>query len=374
MEEQIMISDDINEVLQMLRKIKIDINVPSDASRSDKGLYNLLIEGTKENDFKKVYSFVQSVEMGCGFYSSETTKVKQIYDKAIEANQDEVIEILNGRSEIIDIVYNCYCIQKELKIKLLQSPQLTNGYVIFELIRQLLNNIQLPELNDSTLGYKKIIADGIIKLALIDARIFRYFVKKFEYKEQFYHVMGIALSGMPTIGRQTYVKTITLTKQDNTYYNYVRTLLQGIEESSYDSFITDIKEIIYQRWNEYLSLLLENKEFVSKIIINSYADLILNCFCRMYQDEKLFFLDLDNVIIQFNRDIYGWHGKGTEFSSMYYIYATKLFFFKKIQEVNKISLANRKDIYDKVKSLFDNNYMMHNKYKKVDDIILNYDI
>ena len=372
MEEQIKVSDDINEVLQVLKKINIDISIPSNASRSDKGLHNLLIEGTEENNYKKIYRFVRSVEMGCGFYSSETAKLKKMYDIAISRNKDMVIEILNDKSKLIDIVYNCHCIQGEHKLLLLQSPYLTNAFVAFELIRQLLNDIKLQGA-DNYFKYKAAIGNGIIKLASLDTDLYQYFIKEFEHKEEFHHVMGVALSNMSAIDRKIFAKSITIDKQDNNYYNYVNTLLQNIGKDKYDSFIMDIKEVIYQRWNDYLSALLKSKEFVSSIIINSYGDIILNCLCKRYEDKELFFGDLDAIATEFSKAIYKWYEKETEFSSMYYIYATKLFFLKNAQEINNISLSDRKNILDKIQNLFDNNCMIHNKYTKVEDIIIGTD-
>lgn len=360
--EELVKKDDINEILQTLKKVKIDINIPSNSSNSDKGLYNLLIEGTEENNFKKVYDFVQSVEMGCGFYSSESLKLKRIYEKAFAVNPDEVIKILNGKSKLIDIVYNCYCIQTEMKIMLLQSSLLNNGFVIFELIRQLLSNLSVDDLNNNHINYKRIIGDAIIKLSLTDNLLFQYFIEKFEYKEQFYHVISVALSDMKDTEREIYVNSINIDNKGCNYYNYVRILLQNIEGTKFDSFITDISKVIYQRWNDYLFGLLINKEFVSDIIQNSYADLILNCLCKRYEDKELFFTELENVLNKFKEDIYKWYDKGTEFSSMYYIYVTRLFFFKRVQEVNEISFSNRKAIYDKMNSIFESNFMVHNKY------------
>ena len=53
MEELIKTDDDINEILQTLKKIKVNINISPNASNSDKGLYNLLIEGTAKMILKR---------------------------------------------------------------------------------------------------------------------------------------------------------------------------------------------------------------------------------------------------------------------------------------------------------------------------------
>lgn len=374
MEELIKTDDDINEILQTLKKIKVNINISPNASNSDKGLYNLLIEGTAENDFKKIYGFVQSVEMGCGFDSGEMIKLKRVYDKVFDTSPNEVIEILNHKNKLIDIVYNCYCIQTEMKIMLLQSSFLNNEFVIFELIRQLLNNLSVDELNNNSTDYKKVVGDAIIQLALRNNLLFQYFVEKFEHKEQFYHVIPIALSDMQVTEREMYANSINIDNKGCNYYDYVRILLQNIDGTKFDSFITDINEIIYQRWNDYLSNLLISKEFVSDIILTSYGDLILNCLCKRYEDKELFFMDFENVLNKFNEATYKWYEEGTEFSSMYYIYATKLFFFKKVQEVNKISFSNRKAIYNKMISIFENNFMAHNRYIELDDVVLKFDL
>ena len=50
------------------------------------------------------------------------------------------------------------------------------------------------------------------------------------------------------------------------------------------------------------------------------------------------------------------------------------YFFKKVQEVNKISFSNRKAIYNKMISIFENNFMAHNRYIELDDVVLKFDL
>lgn len=362
MEEQ------INDIFKILKEIKIDICVPPQASKSDNGLYNLLIEGNEENDYKKVYSFVDSVKMGYGFYSSETIKLSNMYDRALKANLSEVAKLLNNKSSIVDIVYNCNCINMEFKLQLLQTAELTNGFVIFELIRQLINIIQVGELINSS-NYKKIMGEGIIKLASIDINIYKYFIMKFEFKKQFSYAMGAALNAalnnMSVSGRKEYAKTIRLNAKDKTNYENIRILLEHIEKDKYGPFVNDIKDIICNRWREYLENLLNSREFIQDVIINSYFDLILSCFCEKYKDENLFFMNLSKIVEEFNNSIYKWYEKETEFSSMYYIYITKLFLLKKIQEENKISLSGQSKVIGKTSRFFDKNRMMHERYNHV---------
>lgn len=90
MEEQLKKKYDINNVFEMIEKAEINIGVPPEASESDRGLYNLLIKGTDENDLKKIYRFVDSVEMGCGFLSSETNKLRIAYEEALKKDKDRI--------------------------------------------------------------------------------------------------------------------------------------------------------------------------------------------------------------------------------------------------------------------------------------------
>lgn len=103
-------------------------------------------------------------------------------------------------------------------------------------------------------------------------------------------------------------------------------------------------------------------------MINSYADLVLNCLYKKYQDTSLFVDDLLNVVTEFNQAINKWYYEETEFSSMYFIYATKLLFLNSVQDVNKISLSKDKEVYDKLNDLFENNRMIHYKYLNGEDI------
>ena len=367
MEEQLKKNDDINNVFEMIKKAEINIGVPPEASESDRGLYNLLIEGTEENDLRKIYRFVYSVEMGCGFFSSETNKLRSAYEEALAEDKDIVVRILNKKTKVIDIVCSCHVISKEYKMQILESHQLTNALIIYELIRQLMNQITIEEIRNS-FNYKNIISKAVIKLADLDDQLFKIFIQTYEHKEQFYYIMSKVLGGLPTKGRKIYVDTIRLNSKDNNLYTYVRILLDTIEADKFDSIISDIEDTINMRWDGYLKTLLSSKEFIPGILINSYADLVLNCLCKKYQDTNLFIDDLVNVVTEFNKAINKWYNKETEFSSMYFIYATKLLFLKKVQEVNRISLSKNNDVYDKLNNLFENNRMIHYKHLNGEDL------
>lgn len=255
-------------------------------------------------------------------------------------------------------------------MQILESHQLTNTMVIYELIRQLMDQIAIEDIKNSS-NYINLISKAVIKLADLDEQLFKMFILKYEYKEQLYYIMSKVLGELTTKNRRLYADTISLNSKDNSLYKYVGIMLDGIDVDKFDSIIFDIEDTVNMRWDGYLKTLLSSKEFIPGILINSYSDLILNCLCKKYQDTRLFVDDLLNAVTEFNQAINKWYYEETEFSSMYFIYATKLLFLNSAQKVNKISLSKYRAVHDKLNDLFENNRMIHYRYLNGQEIYSN---
>lgn len=359
MEEQNM------DVFEKLERMTLQLHIGEDAGSTDKGYFRLFEEGEKENDLYKIYDFVNGMERG-----NLARPHKEFTDCFIAAwKQDEkrTIEILNKKERIIDCVFFVYSIFDEKKLQLVSRADIRNPRLKFELIRQLLD-----EKAEFTGDYMETIAQAIKHLAELDENLFAFMIKELEHNKNFHPVMGKALNYLSEEGLKVYADTIHMDKYKHDF-SEVNRMWEEIRDDRWNFIFDSLQKTICETWENLLTVWLEEGEYFNDIVINSYANLILFCMIKKYENEDILIRDLERALDIFENHLFAWHSSYSRAMSVYFIDITRLYMFKLVLVNHKVSWENREQLKKRLQSLFmqARRYGDYWKYAegKIDDIL-----
>lgn len=331
-------------VFEKLKSMTMQLHIREGAGSTDKGYFQLFAEGEKENDLYKIYDFVNGLERG-----GLVLPYKEFADCFIAAwEQDEkrTIEILNKKERIIDCVFFAYSLHNEKKLQLVSHKDIKNSRLKFELIRQLLDGRQ-----EYTADNMEVITQGIIQLAELDKKLFAFMIKELEHNKNFYPVMGKALNDLSEAGLNVYADTICIDKYKN-YFTEANRMWKEIRDDRWHFIFDILQKTICERWENLLAAWLEKEEFFNDVVINSYANLILFCMIKKYENEDILIQDLERALDIFENHLFAWHSSHSRAISVYFIDITRLYMLKLVLANHKISWENREELKKRLHSLF----------------------
>lgn len=359
MEEQNM------DAFEMLERITLKLHIGANADNTDKGYFRLFEEGEKENDFYKIYDFVNGLERGG--LALPCKEFADCFIAAWEQDEKHTIEILNKKQKTIDCIFLVYSLDDEKKLQLISREDIKNSQLKFELIRQLLDGRL-----DYTADNMGNITQGIIQLAELDMKLFAFMIKKLEHNKNFYPVMGKALNELSEETLRVYADTICIDKYKHDFLE-VNRMLKKIRNDRWNFIFDNLQKIICEKWENLLVAWVEKEEFFNGIIINSYANLILFCMIKKYENEDILIQDIERALDVFENHLFAWHSSNSRAMSIYFIDITRLYMLKLVLANHKISWENRKELKKRLQSLFmeakrHRNYWIYTE-SKVDDIL-----
>lgn len=359
MEEQNM------DVFEKLERMTMTLNIGEDAGSTDKGYFRFFEEGEKENDLYKIYDFVNGLERGN--LARPHKELNDCFIAAWEQDEKRTIEILNKKEKIIDCVFFVYSICDEKKLQLVSRADIRNPRLKFELIRQLVDG--QPEY---TAHNMETIAQGIVQLAEQDKYFFVFMIKKLEHNNNFYPVMGKALNNLSEEELNVYSDTICIDKYNHDF-SKVNRMWEEIKDDRWQFIFASFQKTICEKWENLLTTCLEKEEYFKDIVVNSYANLILFCMIKKYENEDILVQDIKRALDIFENHLFAWHSSYSRAMSVYFIDLTRLYMLKLVLSNHKISWENREELKERLQSLFmkARRYGDYWKYaeSKADDIL-----
>jgi hypothetical protein len=126
------------EVLkELIKKVDIKINFRPDAGYYEKNLLQDAKNGFMENDIERVYSFIESVERGMGFHFNYLLENLLLFYSQFDKRV--FIDQVNRLNDPVTIVFYFQSFPRNELLSLMRHKLLKNKWVIFELIRLLVN-------------------------------------------------------------------------------------------------------------------------------------------------------------------------------------------------------------------------------------------
>jgi hypothetical protein len=148
------------KIIQVLKSIKLSTQALPNAPYWEKEIMSESLKGFSENDISKTYRFIESVERsGRGFHFNFL--LESLLSFLFHLNYTYFLNSLSYLQSPTDFVFYFQSLKKEDLIKIANESSLSNKWLNFELIRQIIEKEHKETIDESEIGAVKNILDRI---------------------------------------------------------------------------------------------------------------------------------------------------------------------------------------------------------------------
>ena len=118
----------------ILKHFHSQVRIAEHASDADTGLTKMYLEGVEEENLEKIYHFVHSVEIGCGF--TPNPMLDNAFSDAYNQDSEKAFHTIDSRPlSVVEAICLLYCMSIEQIIYYIDSLTPKNSVLLFEAIR-----------------------------------------------------------------------------------------------------------------------------------------------------------------------------------------------------------------------------------------------
>lgn len=311
----------------VLEHFHFQISVAEQASDSDTELTKLYLEGVTEENLDKIYRFVHSVEIGCGF--DVDPQLNKFFSDAYNQDAKKALKTIDSRAlSVVEAICLLYCMSVEQIVFYIDELNPQNSVFLFESIRHLLKNVQYVH------QYTTVIAKGVTQLAKIDNKRFIFLLKKHEYSANWFIVLPAALEKLSDEALLIFSETIDLSHRFEDQ-KMIQDALVKLDADRESHVFSVISENIISRWHQLCEEHRQEYKFHTSMFITGYIPLILGALITHYDPEQRNHL-LVQALQTLYLDLHMWYKNASQLQSIFFLNITKVYFLLLTLENQKI--------------------------------------
>lgn len=301
----------------VLKHFHSQVRIAEHASDADAGLTKMYLEGVEEENLEKIYHFVHSVEIGCGF--TPNPMLDNAFSDACNQDAEKAFHTIDSRPlSVVDAICLLYCMSVEQVIYYIDSLVPQNSVLLFEAIRHLLKNANYVQ------QYASAIANGIAQLSEIDDKRFMFLLKKQEHSKNWFIVLPAVLEKISDKALLIFSKTIDLNHQVEDQ-KMIQNALVKLDTDRRDHVFSIISKDIIERWDLLCQAHRQEYKFHTSLYITGYINLILGALMMLYEPEhrnQLLMQALQTLYL----DLHMWYKNESQLQSIFFLNCTKVYF------------------------------------------------
>ena len=308
--------EDLNP-FDILAHFHYQVRIPEQASDTDAGLTKLYLEGVEEENLDKIYHFVHSVEIGCGFRPD--AMLNKIFSDAYNQDAAKTFATIDSRTlSVVDAINLLSCMTTEQILSYIKEHEPKNPVLLLEIIRRLLKNA------DFSHCHATIIAKGITRLAEIDVKRFTFLLKHHEHSANWFVVLPAVLDVLSDEALLLFGKTIDLDHRIEDQ-PLICNALHHLETERSNHIFSVISEEISARWTQLCEKHRQTYKFHTSLYITGYVDFILNALVARYDSvcrNQLLLQSLQTLYA----DLHRWYKNESQLQSIFFLDLTNVYF------------------------------------------------
>lgn len=332
------------KIFKVLNNIKIQIVDEAFSMYFDK-LNNIneketLINFLRQVDFEKYNPLIKNSKFILPNHFYQMIEVLQKYNL-------ELFEKLLTSDNIFTLV---------LIIKCMYFKQIKSFFIIHNEIKEktllcfLMKFLRIT--SDDRNDYYDIIVNMCIQLYQSNKTLFKWVMDIFMYDEFFNEVIGAMFCELPKDNLNILIESIQFSDNINNINIRTRMLEKcwDCENSEY------IFELIYKKWNKYLSDSFNEEKRAVNILCTDFCNFIITYYFHKYDNEKLL-NSMKELFIKIKNLDSEWSYNITNHRNKFFALYSKLFIFSVIYKINNLN-------DDKIKEFYNDFYYEYVLFKK----------
>lgn len=307
------------DIWKALNMVKYSAKIGEDAGRADRMFYKHLQEGIENNDLDKIYEFIEASERGYGIRSDE--RVREIFRRAYEEDPERLCKTLAGKNNIVDYwIFLTTCCDTDMILSFTKI-NVPYAHFYYECARILMRRMQRGVQCE----------DGVVfavrKFVDADLSLWERWLRKNEYNMQWQTLVFRVLENADLEALRGYAQTIHLDMTiQRRELDIITQAFNHMKVASKEYILSGISSVVWNRWCQIIEEKKKNFNFIKKICITGYTNIILNAFLDSLsgkEEWKLYFLRYGEVFIQ---DMCAWYEAEPQMISTFFYDITQIYY------------------------------------------------
>jgi hypothetical protein len=308
------------KMILLLKNIQLSTQALPDAPYWEKEIMNVSQKGFLENDISKTYGFIESLERGGrGFHFNFI--LESLVAFLFHLNYDGFLNALSHlQSPTAFVFYFQSFAQKDL-LKLANDHSLSNKWLNFELIRQLLEKQQKENPDDSEI---ESVRSLLSKILIDDHAFFKQTVIYFHRSSLFNASLGVLLTSFSSSQMQEIVADLPIDKYDFQLSTRDE-LLNSFAKTASDEQIDSLLKLVYNKWGLYFNGILSTADFYQNgLVLTDFANYVIHFHSRLTDDNPLI-SSMEKLIQKIKFIDSEWSTSNSQQLTKFHLYHSELF-------------------------------------------------
>ncbi len=310
------------KVIEILKIIKLETKPLPNAPYHEKEMMNESLDGFSENNIAKKYRFIEAIERGGrGFHFNFL--LEHLISFLYYVNFPRFINALSHLQNPTDFVFYFQSFKKEDLIKISNEPSLSNKWLNFEIIRQIVEKENKESLDELVVEALKNVLN---RIGINDFDFLKQTVTYFQRSRLFNASLGVFLASASNAQIEEIISDFVIDK----YSSNIQTrdaLREYVVKSASDEQFDLIHSLIFNKWKNYFDNILTTEDFYqNNLLLTDFANFISNYHTHLTKDNDLL-SEMESLIDKILFIDSQWTTSKSEQITKFHLYHSELFLF-----------------------------------------------
>lgn len=320
------------KIIQVLKSIKLSTQALPNAPYWEKEIMSESLKGFSENDISKTYRFIESVERsGRGFHFNFL--LESLLSFLFHLNYTYFLNSLSYLQSPTDFVFYFQSLKKEDLIKIANESSLSNKWLNFELIRQIIEKEHKETIDESEIGAVKNILD---RIKLNDFNFLKQTTIYFHRSRLFNASLGVFLVSVNNPEMEEIISGFSIDKyafHSKTRDELLNHYAKPVSEEQLDLFL----ELIFNKWKRYFDNILTTEDFYqNSILLTDFANFVVHYHTRKTADNDLV-SSMENLIQKIKFIDSEWSTSSSQQLTKFHLYHSELYLLTYAYKYKKLN-------------------------------------
>lgn len=321
-------------IFNLLTKVNFTTSTSSDAPRNEITLLQNYNIGFSESNLKKVYDFVNALEMGGrGFHINYI--LERVCGFMYYLNNRLYLKLINNLSKPEEFIFFFQSLNEKELIKIANTKSISNIWANYEIIRQILKIEDRKTTNNFKL--RTSIISRLNEIKQYDFEFLKQVISISERSKLFNNSLGCFLTKISSLELEEIIEEVFTIDKHSFKGEAKFCLLKDFAKNSDNSQLNHLLKVIYTKWESFFEVQFRDENFYSnQLVLTDYSEFIVEYFVELKTDIEVIesIKELLDKILNINTF---WFKSSVNQISHFYLYLSELYLLSYAFKLKKIN-------------------------------------
>ncbi len=308
------------KVTEILKSIRLETKPLPDAPYHEKEMMSESLDGFTQNNIAKTYRLIEGIELnGRGFHFNFL--LEHLITFLYRVNFPRFINALSYLQNPSDFVFYFQSFKKEDLLKIANESSLSNKWLNFEIIRQLLKKDTEENIDEFEVDVLKNVLN---RIGHSDFEFLRQTATYFQRSRLFNASLGVFLVSASDTQIEEVVSDFVLSESSSNLTSR-NTLREHFVKSASDVQFDMIHRLVFRKWKNYFDSILASADFYqNKLLLTDFSEFVLYYHTHLTKDNDLLSA-MENLIEKITFIDSEWTTSKMQQTTRFHLYYSELF-------------------------------------------------